>query len=204
VTALRKTPVQKRSQLTVGYILDAAAYILAKDGLKGFTTNRIAERAGVNISSLYQYFPDKTAILEALQRRHMEGGGPDPAPTLARLQALPLKQMLRKLVDLAFEEHAANMQMHRTFLRELPQSTRDRLDGGESLGKFLSIFDGKVRTSGDREQLYFIARSCLLAIVHGCVCEKPRWLKSPAMREDVVRLLYGFLKQRNQAPPTRA
>lgn len=191
---MRKKPVQRRSQRTVGYILDAGAYILAKDGLKGFTTNRIAERAGVNISSLYQYFPDKMAILESLQRRHMSGGGADPSSTLARLQALPLKQMLRELVDLAFEEHAANMQMHRAFLRELPQSTRDRLEDDALLEKFLSIFEGKVRTSGDREQLYFIARTCLLAIVHGCVCDKPRWLKSPAMRQEVVGLLYRFLK----------
>jgi AcrR family transcriptional regulator len=191
---LRKKPVQQRSQRTVGYILDAAAYILAKDGLKGFTTNRIAERAGVNISSLYQYFPDKMAILEALQRRHMDGGGADPSSSLARLRALPLKQMLRELVDLAFETHAANIQMHRVFLRELPQSTRDRLENDALLERFLSIFDGKVRTSGDRDQLYFIARSCLLAIVHGCVCEKPGWLKSPAMREEVVCLLYRFFK----------
>ena len=192
--ASRKTPVQRRSKLTVGYILDAAAYILAKDGLEGFTTNRIAERAGVNISSLYQYFPDKMAILEALQRRHMKGGGPDPAPTLARLRSLPLRDMLRELVDLAFDEHAQIVQMHRAFLRQLPQSTRDRLDQDETLRKFLSIFDGKARTSGDREQLYFIMRTCLAAIVHACVCEKPQWLKSGTMREEVVRLLYGFLK----------
>ncbi len=193
---MRKTPVQKRSRLTVQYILDAAAYILAKEGLAGFTTNRIADRAGVNISSLYQYFPDKAAILEALQRRHMEGGGPDPEPVLARLRALPLRQMLRELVDLAFEEHAANVQMHRAFLRQLPQSTRERLEGDESLARFLSIFDGKVRAVGDREQIYFIVRHCLLAIVHGCVCDKPQWLRSPGFREEVVDLLYGFLKGR--------
>jgi AcrR family transcriptional regulator len=69
---MRKTPRQARSRQTVDVILEAAACILAERGLDGFTTNHIADRAGVNISSLYQYFPNKLAILEALQTRHMK------------------------------------------------------------------------------------------------------------------------------------
>lgn len=59
---MRKAPRQTRARQTVDFILDAAAYILAERGLDGFTTNHIAERAGVNISSLYQYFPNKLVI----------------------------------------------------------------------------------------------------------------------------------------------
>ena len=68
---LRRTPRQTRALHFVDFILEAAAYILAEEGLEGFTTNRIAERAGVNIASLYQYFPNKSAILEELQARHI-------------------------------------------------------------------------------------------------------------------------------------
>ena len=50
---LRRTPRQTRAQQTVDFILEAATYILSEDGLEGFTTNRVAERAGVNIASLY-------------------------------------------------------------------------------------------------------------------------------------------------------
>lgn len=191
---MRKKPLQQRSQRTVGFILEAAAYILAEDGLEGFTTNRIAERAGVNIASLYQYFPDKMAILEALQQRHMTQPDADRTGIAARLQALPLEDMLRQIVDFAFDEHAANPKMHRAFLRQLPRVTRERLEEGEVHAEIAPLFEGKVRDGGDRELVYFIVRSCLLNIVHDCVCEKPRWLKSPAMREEVVRLLYGFLK----------
>lgn len=63
---LRKTPSQSRSQKTVDYILEAAAHILEAQGFDGYTTNAIAERAGVSIGSLYQYFPGRDAVTVAL------------------------------------------------------------------------------------------------------------------------------------------
>ena len=68
-TRLRKQPLQARSRETVGAIVEATARILEKDGHDGFTTNAVAERAGVSIGTLYQYFPDKEALLGALIAR---------------------------------------------------------------------------------------------------------------------------------------
>lgn len=62
----RKLPGQKRSTATVEAILEAAARILEREGLAGYTTNAVAQRAGVSIGSLYQYFPGKDAITRAL------------------------------------------------------------------------------------------------------------------------------------------
>ena len=62
----RKTPRQERSQETVTAILTAAARILESRGLEAFNTNAIAELAGVSIGTVYQYFPDKNAIIAAL------------------------------------------------------------------------------------------------------------------------------------------
>lgn len=67
----RKRPVQKRSRATVEAILGAATRILEEQGLTGFNTNAVAERAGVSIGSLYQYFPGKDAILVALMEQGM-------------------------------------------------------------------------------------------------------------------------------------
>jgi AcrR family transcriptional regulator len=64
-----KTPAQSRSMLTVEAILEGAAQILEQQGLEGYTTNEIAERAGVSIGSLYQYFPSKDAVTIALIQR---------------------------------------------------------------------------------------------------------------------------------------
>jgi AcrR family transcriptional regulator len=65
----RKTPVQRRSTETVAVILEAAARILEVHGFEGFNTNAVAERAGVSIGSLYQYFPNKDALLSGLIER---------------------------------------------------------------------------------------------------------------------------------------
>ncbi|MEY9667798.1 AcrR family transcriptional regulator [Bradyrhizobium diazoefficiens] len=64
----RKQPQQARSTGLVAAILDAAVQVLAKEGAQRFTTARVAERAGVSVGSLYQYFPNKAAILFRLQR----------------------------------------------------------------------------------------------------------------------------------------
>lgn len=64
--SLKKSPRQRRALQTIEFILEAATYILEREGTHRATTNRIAERAGVNIASLYQYFDDKDAILKTL------------------------------------------------------------------------------------------------------------------------------------------
>jgi AcrR family transcriptional regulator len=63
----RKRPQQARSADLVAAILDAAVQVLAKEGAQRFTTARVAEKAGVSVGSLYQYFPNKAAILFRLQ-----------------------------------------------------------------------------------------------------------------------------------------
>jgi AcrR family transcriptional regulator len=63
----RKQPKQARSTELVTAILEAAVQVLAKEGAQRFTTARVAEKAGVSIGSLYQYFPNKAAILFRLQ-----------------------------------------------------------------------------------------------------------------------------------------
>jgi AcrR family transcriptional regulator len=68
---LRKRPQQQRARATFDAVLDAAADVITKQGYAAMTTNAIARRAGVSIGSLYQYFPDKTAILVCLLERHI-------------------------------------------------------------------------------------------------------------------------------------
>lgn len=70
----RKQPKQQRSAETRQRILDAAARVFAEFGYRGGTTNRIAEAANISIGSLYQYFPNKDAILAALTDAHIDAG----------------------------------------------------------------------------------------------------------------------------------
>ncbi|WP_250454942.1 TetR/AcrR family transcriptional regulator [Caballeronia sp. ATUFL_M2_KS44] len=78
----RKTPTQPRSAETVAAIVEAAAQILETEGIAGFNTNAVAERAGVSIGSLYQYFPGKDALTVALMHRESQRFHDDAAVAL--------------------------------------------------------------------------------------------------------------------------
>jgi AcrR family transcriptional regulator len=68
----RRIPVQRRAQLSVQRILDATGILLEEVGLERLTTELIAERAGVNVATVYKYFPNKHAVLAELYRTHYE------------------------------------------------------------------------------------------------------------------------------------
>jgi AcrR family transcriptional regulator len=67
---LRKTPVQARSTASVSAILEATIQVLLDGGKDRLTTTRVAARAGVSVGTLYQYFPNKSALLQAVLKRH--------------------------------------------------------------------------------------------------------------------------------------
>lgn len=104
----RKTPLQGRSRATCDAVLEAAARILESEGRHGLTTNHVAERAGISVGSLYQYFPGKEAILAALirqMRRDMledfeaavqQSAGADLAGAASVLVAASLQHHLRR------------------------------------------------------------------------------------------------------------
>ena len=120
----RKRPVQQRSRFTVDQILEASAHVFAKRGYAGTTTNHIAERAGVSIGSLYQYFPNKDTILVALHARHMES----TSEVLRRMmeEALGEKKapehLLRRFVRQVIEVHASEPALHHVLLYEGPRT----------------------------------------------------------------------------------
>lgn len=68
----RKSPVQERSKVTVEVIFQATLQLLLETDIAGLTTTRVAERAGVSVGTIYQYFPNKQALLLSLVRRHLE------------------------------------------------------------------------------------------------------------------------------------
>lgn len=71
-TNLRRTPVQQRSAARVERMLEACATLIDEVGYDGVTTTLIAERAGVAVGSLYQFFPDKRAVVQALTTRNLD------------------------------------------------------------------------------------------------------------------------------------
>ena len=95
----RKTPQQSRSVATVEAIYDATIQVLLKSGPDRLTTVRVAERAGVSVGTLYQYFPNKQALLFAVLERHMLRVSDAIEDACATHHFEPLEVMVEALVN---------------------------------------------------------------------------------------------------------
>jgi len=138
----RKQPKQARSAELVTTILDAAAQVLAKEGATRFTTARVAERAGVSIGSLYQYFPNKAAILFRLQsdewrqttgllREILEDTSRPPVERLrALVHAFVLSECEEAEMRVALDDAAP-------FYRDAPEAHEARVSGTETVRTFM-------------------------------------------------------------------
>lgn len=120
----RKQPRQQRSAQTRRDILDAAARVFSEHGYAAGTTNRIAAAAGVSIGSLYQYFPNKDAILAALTDAHIDAGGTLLAERLRDGLPESLADLLRLFVRAAIDNHRDDPALHRVLFEEAPRSGR--------------------------------------------------------------------------------
>ncbi|KKD04002.1 TetR/AcrR family transcriptional regulator [Streptomyces sp. WM6386] len=119
----RKRPRQERSQETYDAIVEAAAQLFERDGYTRATTNHVAERAGVSIGSLYQYFPNKDALLYAVGEQHMRHLTAELASLVAELRRdlPPLADCVRALVRGLAAPHLARPRMHRLLYDQAPR-----------------------------------------------------------------------------------
>ncbi len=110
VIAVRKQPRQARSTLLVAAVLEAAVRVLSSEGAGRFTMARVAEKAGVSVGSLYQYFPNKEAILFRLQTDEWQ----QTTGLLERILAdssLPPPERLRSAVRTFFRSECDEAQL---------------------------------------------------------------------------------------------
>jgi AcrR family transcriptional regulator len=106
----RKKPIQSRSTATVNAILDATIQVLLRVGKERLTTTRVALRAGVSVGTLYQYFPNKSALLQAVLKRHLDEVTTAVQLTCKEQEGATLRQMATALVTAFFEAKMKNAQ----------------------------------------------------------------------------------------------
>lgn len=117
-----RAPQQERSRRRVAALLDAAAEEFAQRGFTAATTTGVAARAGVPVGSLYQWFPDKEALLYGLADRHLNEGTSTMLEALDRAEAAPdLRSSVRVLVAAAVEANSGDPRVHRILYREAPR-----------------------------------------------------------------------------------
>ena len=99
----RKRPVQARSTASVNAILDATIQVLLKVGKERLTTTTVALRAGVSVGTLYQYFPNKSSVLQAALKRHLDEVTDAVELVCKEQKGATLQQMATALITVFFE-----------------------------------------------------------------------------------------------------
>jgi AcrR family transcriptional regulator len=120
----KKLPRQARAQATFDVIVEACARLLREDGYAALTTNRIAERAGVSIGSLYEFFPNKEAIVAVLIERQMERIVGDAALRLDEALERSAERNASELLIQEIVDLVSSDSLFRVLLREVPFSAQ--------------------------------------------------------------------------------
>jgi AcrR family transcriptional regulator len=193
----RKSPRQERSRATVEAILQAATDILIRQGASRLTTNRIAERAGVNIASLYQYFPGKHAIIAELQRRHGAEARAAVRRILVERRGGDLEATLRALVSMGVAAHGVNPELHRIFTEELPPLRYSAISAADAplMAEFRALLTRSATGLRDPDLAMWVVATVANAILHRAVVERPDELSNGSIVDELVTLLVCYLKK---------
>lgn len=197
-TTPRKRPRQARSRATVDTILQASARVLVRRGFDGFTTNEVATAAGVSIGSLYQYFPNKEALVAALIVRHVEEMNEAIFSELTRVAQLPMPQAVRAVIELTFRAHAIDPALHQVLTEQVPRVGRlaklRELDA-ISLRMVAGLLAARKSELAirDPEVAAFVIVSAVEAIIHRAALFTPERLRDPRLLEEATALVTRYL-----------
>jgi AcrR family transcriptional regulator len=138
----RKQPQQARSAELVAAVLSAAVQVLAKEGAQRFTTARVAEKAGVSVGSLYQYFPNKAAILFRLQSDEWRETTALLRSILEDVQKPPLERLrilVRAFISSECEEAQIRVALNDAapLYRDAPEAQEARVSGTRAVVIFM-------------------------------------------------------------------
>lgn len=200
-TLPRKTPAQQRSRATVEVLLDATARVLVRDGFDHASTNRIAECAGVSIGSLYQYFPNKAALVAALVARHNREMLELLRRSMEAVAALDIASAMPELIRAMVEAHQVDPELHRIFDEQVPRMGQPgEIPGIEReilalVRAYLERCRGEI-TVPHLDMATFVCVTTIEALTHEFVIRGPGG--RPGGREqfvaEVARLVVGYLR----------
>lgn len=196
-TTPRKRPRQTRSKATVDSILEATARVLIAQGFDGLTTNGVAEAAGVSIGSLYQYFPNKHAVLAELARRLERRTEVALSALLETATDLPLDEVVARAVD-ALCTGIGGLTFRRALLAEVQsewtRETSQEVDRAlRARVHELLVVRSDIRT-GDSAMMVWIVSHGVEGLIESALREQPGLLESPAFRAELATLVTRYLR----------
>jgi AcrR family transcriptional regulator len=194
----RRSPTQARARATIEAIFEATARIIERDGIAALNTNRIAERAGLSIGTLYDYFPNKDAILITMARRRLAqdeflvrqaiaAPGPNENASVVRraVRAMVTLQKDRPKVRRAIMAvHLANGfgHEHARPFQEIAELVAQR--NAQLLGEKVSALRGPP---------LFVVTRAVIGVIRAAFEERSQLPGTTELEDELVRLVEGYL-----------
>ncbi len=202
---MRKQPTQARAQRTIETIFDATAQIVETEGEGALTTNRIAQKAGFSIGTLYQYFPSKEAVLLAMIHRQRDRAQADLQAMLDRAVAerQPVAAVVRDLVRMLVKAFGGASRPRRVFIRmawrldghdNVTQALREGADrNAMALGQLIAQ-GGAPGVRPPTPAMMFVVTRAVMGAIRSASLEDSPLLGTPAFEDELVRLVLGLLQ----------
>ncbi len=203
----RKRPKQSRSAELVRAIREACLQILEQEGADRLTTQRIADVAGVNIASVYQYFPNKEAVLAEVYEGQMAALADQASAEFRRIWKLSgeslegtLKAIIAMEADFLSQLYRMNPDFYQRYHQVLDVrervNQRTQAESNPSweawFAQFLAQHEDRLR-SGERDTQAFLARHTLEGALTAALRERPEALADEGFRAEVLALLLCYL-----------
>lgn len=196
--AARKGPKQQRSKATVSAILDGTVRVLEQEGSDAATTSRIAEVAGVSVGTLYQYFANRDAILDALQDREFDRASDMIGRILAHGAYATDREVARAVIEGLLELHGAAPTLHRLLVVEgLRVTPTERVQAFDMriialVRSFLNLANVRIRRK-NLDAAAFVVYQAVRASMLACLLERPPGLDSETLVDEITDLVLRYL-----------
>jgi AcrR family transcriptional regulator len=184
-------PKQQRSLDLIEAVIRATAQILRREGVARLTTNRAAEVAGVSIGSVYQYFPDKAALVAEVHRRHADAWRSRLFALTGTIRGLPLKEAIARCVLTLIELHREDPALHNE-LSAAGIDVAERRLLQQLAASWLEARRDEVRPA-NLPLAAEIALDTAESLVHGTAVRDPDRLADPAFADEVIDLITRYL-----------
>jgi AcrR family transcriptional regulator len=190
-----REPKQKRALHTVGLILEAAMRLLEKGGLTQMTTNAVARTAGVSIGSLYQYFPNKEAILDALADREMADLSRRVVQVIEDQAAIPHGERARRIMREVLSSYGERRRVHRLVVEHA--LARGRLPIAPLIQHVITVLTSREGSPAPvplSEAEAFVLANAFLGVMRGMIMRDDAGSvdEDEAIEEALARLITVF------------
>jgi AcrR family transcriptional regulator len=197
----RRRPKQARASFALDSILEAAARTLEVHGKSGLTTQRVADTAGFSIGALYQYFPNKEGLIEALARRELDrltelmtNALADPAPFG---RGINVRRMIRAVAAFIGDRPRLYGILRAEWSDAAPESPT-----GEGMRRYFALISDTLHNEsaelGKRiaaDEARFVLFRAISGVLLATALERPAYLGTRRFEDEMVRLILGFINR---------